>query len=679
MPLPFPDALQEFKVVASGTSAMVGSRGSGGQVSAVTKSGTNELHGDGFEFVRNYAFNARNFFALQRDNLKRNQFGGTLGGPVVRNKLFFFGGYQETMTRSNINDLISYVPTSSMLAGDFRTFASPACNAGRQINLSAPFVGNQINPALYSQVALNIAARLPKPQDECGKITYGAAAKRNEIQAVGKVDYQLSPSHSIFGRYVATTLDFPHPYSVGGNLLTTSVADAGYNNLAQSYALGSTYLFSPTIINAFRLAVNRTALTGTGASFFSAPSLGVKGYSQYPDYMLLSVTGGFNLGTQRRSVIDTTSYQLNDDVNLVRGNHQITFGGAVVEMAGVQRVSTSDVGSYGFTGAALGLGMADFLTGRLTTLQQQQPVQWTTHEWYFASYAGDVWKVRPRLTFNYGLRWEPFLLPYLTEGAIFQFNDGRFQQGIKSRVYPNAPAGLYFPGDPGFPKRGPANTKWGLFVPRTGLAWDLRGDGRTSVRASYGISYDFSGLFTFGGTSSSPPWGFNTTVQSPAGGFEDPWRDFPGGLPFPYTRVPPRFPASAQYYYIPDFDVSPPTVQTWNLSLQKQVPRDFLITATYLGSHSTHLWVQGNINRAVFFPGAPVNGICTTQGFLRSHRQCMFHNDEHQSTPQTDLVECPRGTFFRKYVDKGGLGHGSIPRPAAFSSAPGRARSKHRW
>jgi hypothetical protein len=538
MPLPFPDALQEFKVVASGTSVAIGSRGSGGQVTAVTKSGTNELHGDAFEFVRNYAFNARNFFALQRDNLKRNQFGGTLGGPIVKNRLFFFGGYQGTITHSNQTNLIAFVPTAAMLAGDFRTFASPVCNAGRQINLSAPFSGNQIDPAQFSPIAMYIAARLPKPQDDCGKIVYGAQYNRNEIQAVGKADYQLSANHSVFGRYVATTLDLPHPYSLGGNLLTTNVSDAGYNNLAQSYALGSTYLLGPSTVNALRLALNRTALTGNSGSFFSAPSIGVKAYSSQPDSMQLSVTGGFNLGAVRKVIIDTTSYQLNDDINLIKGNHQITLGGTVIEMASVQRVSNTDVGNYAFTGVALGLGMADFLTGKLTTLGQQQPVQWTTHEWYVAAYAGDVWKATPRFTVNYGLRWEPFLLPYLTEGAIFQFNDDRFLRGIKSRVYPNAPAGMYFPGDPGFPKRGPANTKWGLFLPRTGLAWDVRGDGRTSIRASYGMAYDFSGLFTFGGTSSSPPWGFNTTVQSPAGGFEDPWRDFPGGDPFPYTRVP---------------------------------------------------------------------------------------------------------------------------------------------
>src|SRR5213078_2256116 len=138
-PMPFPDALQEFKVETGGISAGGGMR-SGGAINAVTKSGTNQIHGDLFEFVRNYMFNARNYFATKRDSLKRNQYGGTLGGPIVGNKLFFFGGYQGTTTRSDPGTTFAFVPTAAMLAGDLRTFASPACNAGRQFNLGAPFV-----------------------------------------------------------------------------------------------------------------------------------------------------------------------------------------------------------------------------------------------------------------------------------------------------------------------------------------------------------------------------------------------------------------------------------------------------------------------------------------------------------------------------------------------------------
>src|SRR5215831_5483852 len=151
--LPFPDALQEFKVETGGSSAEKGSK-TGGAVSLVTKSGTNEFHGDGFEFVRNGIFNGRNAFATRRDTIKRNQFGGTIGGPLIKNRLFFFSGYQATRLRQDPSDQTTFVPTAAMYAGDFTAITSPACNSGRQITLKAPFVNNRIDPSLFSKAAV---------------------------------------------------------------------------------------------------------------------------------------------------------------------------------------------------------------------------------------------------------------------------------------------------------------------------------------------------------------------------------------------------------------------------------------------------------------------------------------------------------------------------------------------
>src|SRR5579862_7407416 len=147
MPLPFPDALQEFKVETSAMAAQYGMY-SGGTVSAVTKSGANDFHGDLFEFVRNDLFNARNFFATQHGTLKRNQFGGTLGGRIIQNKVFFFGGYQGTILRQDPASTVAFVPTPAMMSGDFTAITSPTCNRGRQINLTAPFVNNRLDPTL---------------------------------------------------------------------------------------------------------------------------------------------------------------------------------------------------------------------------------------------------------------------------------------------------------------------------------------------------------------------------------------------------------------------------------------------------------------------------------------------------------------------------------------------------
>src|SRR5256885_12256957 len=150
MPLPFPDALQEFRLTTSAQDASNGMH-SGAAVNSVIKSGTNAFHGDLFEFVRNNAFNARDFFAVKNDGLKRHQFGGTLGGPIEKDKLFFFAGYQGTTIRQTPASTTAFVPTSQMLAGDFTAFASPACNAGRQITLRTPFVNNTVNPASFGQ------------------------------------------------------------------------------------------------------------------------------------------------------------------------------------------------------------------------------------------------------------------------------------------------------------------------------------------------------------------------------------------------------------------------------------------------------------------------------------------------------------------------------------------------
>src|SRR5207237_3027892 len=199
--LPFPDALQEFKVETGATSAQNGVKSSG-SVTLVTKSGTNAFHGDGFEFVRNGMFNARNAFATRRDTIKRNQFGGTMGGPITKNKLFFFAGYQGTTIRQDPSDSISFVPTAAMLAGDFTAFASPACNGGRAITLRAPFVNNRIDPSQFSKAALAYAKHLPTTNDPCGKIIYGNPTYENGHMLVARIDYQKSDKHSIFGRYL---------------------------------------------------------------------------------------------------------------------------------------------------------------------------------------------------------------------------------------------------------------------------------------------------------------------------------------------------------------------------------------------------------------------------------------------------------------------------------------------
>jgi hypothetical protein len=207
LPLPFPDALQEFRVATSSLAADQGVH-SGASVNAVTKSGTNRFSGNVFEFVRDRRFNAKQAFAALGpdgrkldDGLIRHQFGGTLGGPIVIDRLFFFGALQGTRLRQTPPSFNARIPTAAMVAGDFTTFASPLCQP-RQATLGPPFVNNRIDPALFSPAALKIVNQLPTTDDPCGEITYAAPLDTNAWQAVSRVDYQHSANNSVFARYL---------------------------------------------------------------------------------------------------------------------------------------------------------------------------------------------------------------------------------------------------------------------------------------------------------------------------------------------------------------------------------------------------------------------------------------------------------------------------------------------
>ena len=228
MPLPFPDAMQEFRVATSGLSADNGVH-SGGSVNVVTKSGTNIFHGTLFEFLRDKRFNAKAVFAPINpatgdrldDGLRRNQLGGVMGGPILADRLFFFGAYQGTFQKVAPPDSITRIATPAMLAGDFTAFTSPACNRGQQITLRGPFVNNQIDPRMFSPAAMAIARQLPITADPCGDVRFSAPLSYDQSQIVTKVDYQGSGGHSIFGRYMLTFDEQVPAWPKSGNVLTT--------------------------------------------------------------------------------------------------------------------------------------------------------------------------------------------------------------------------------------------------------------------------------------------------------------------------------------------------------------------------------------------------------------------------------------------------------------------------
>jgi hypothetical protein len=634
LPLPFPDALQEFQVATGGLSAENGVK-SGAAVNAVTKSGANTFHGDGFEFLRDRRFNSPQHFApvgpdgtQVDDGLKRNQFGGTVGGPIVRNKLFFFGGYQGTIRHQIPASNIEYVPTAQMLAGDFTTITSPAC-AGKQINLGAPFVGNRINPALFSPAAVNLVKKLPTTTDPCGQVTYSSASNLDEKMPIVRLDYQMSHSQTLFGRYMRDKVVVPAPWTgPGDNILKTS--DAGTNDAFYSVVVGHTDVISSSIVNALRVNYDTTkSFRGQNPGFFSPADVGVKMYSYPPaDQFSISVTNAFAIeaggATQRRGA--HKAYGLSDDLSFVHGSHQLGFGANVRRWQFLTLSTSRTGGSWTVDGSATGLSMADLLVGRVSRLEIGGPNVLDVHNWYLGTYAEDSWRVSSRVTLNGGLRWEPYFGQQVDNNAIVIFNQDNFNRGIKSNVFVNAPPGLIYPGDTGFPKgKTGLNIQWKNFAPRAGLAWDVHGNGRLAVRASYSMSYDFMSGEYHNINAGAPPFGNRSIITDPGGLMDDPWRDL-GGDPHPIVT-------NRDVQYIPfgafgtmDPGINSPRAQQWSLTAERQLGTNWGVSASYIGSYADRLWAQTALNPGVYMgtDRCVINGVtynvCSTNANLNQRR-----------------------------------------------------------
>jgi len=639
LPMPFPDALQEFRVATSGLSAQNGMH-AGASVNAVTKSGTNTFHGNAFEFLRDRRLNATSPFASvgpngkrEDDGLRRHQFGGTLGGPIARDRLFFFGGYQGSTRRFRPANQIAWVPTADMLAGDFTTFASPACNVGRQINLGGGFVNNRVSPALFSPAALNLARRLPTTTDPCGQITFTTTDDSNESQAIGRIDYQWSANHSVFGRYMATFIKKPPAYQ-GGSDNVLKAFNAGIDNLAQSLALGDTMIFGPTVVNSIRVAYNDTKVDRYNTPYFDPSDLGIKLYPYVEGQMPIQVTGGFDLpaGTTKALFLNKF-YQVTDDLTLVRGRHQFGIGANVAYWRGRYQSSSRAAGIWLIDGSATGLGLADFLLGRITSVEHGGQQNLPVHSWYLGLYAQDTWRVTNRLTFNLGLRYEPYFGTSVESNAVSIFRLDNFRRGIKSNAFVNAPAGLIYPGDDGFPPgQTGLNRQWENFSPRVGVAWDVTGDGRTALRASYALAYDFMAGDYHNINSSAPPFGNRSLITDPPGRMDDPYAHV-GGDPHPIVtnrNVP--YPAFGSFGTM-DPDINSPRVQNWNLTLERQIGNDWGLAVSYLGTYSDRLWAQTAFNPGIYMGLEPCTlgdgvfyRVCSTNANLNVRRALFQEN-----------------------------------------------------
>ena len=652
--MPFPDALQEFRTETGVRPARYGMF-TGATVNAVTRSGTNQHRGTGFLFGRHHAFNAIPYFNQIEhgglggdDGLVRSQAGGTFGGPLKTDKLFFFGGVQFTKQDISPTTTNAIVPTQEVLRGDFTRIMSAACRGGTARTLGAPFVNNRIDPALYSPFALNLLRFIPTADpaydpDGCGRYPLAIPNDSVEQQFIGRIDYQVTGNARVFGRYFYTNYNHEPGFDIdtNPNLLYASGNGLGIKSRMNTFAGGWDQVVTPRLFSATRVSLaDTTALRVQGRGLPTFTMLGVNTY-QYTNADGQNFFNGANGGWPNigfPGTFYTTTPSVSQDFDWTKGNHSLSFGGVWTRPFFDGDGPFQANGLMTFSGlitrganAQSQLPMADFMLGLPASFSQGGSQIVSEKQHYAGFYAQDVWRASSNLTFNYGLRWEPFIAAKDQNGFNTAFVRERFDQGLRSVVYPNAPVGLVFPGDPGFPTNGAnTNNKLNQFAPRAGVIWDPGGNNVQTIRAAAGRFYDSPKLWQYGHHMLNPPYG-NTVVALPpsscappnANGCPinllNPWANTPGGDPlkainypqqFTAVQLPPpnvTFPLNGEYVSMP---IDPPimTVTQWNVSYQRQFWSRMLFDVSYLGNVTDGIWLGFEENPAVYIAGNCVAG-----------------------------------------------------------------------
>lgn len=590
---PPPDALQEVKVLTNSFSAEYG-RNAGSVFQVVTRSGTNEIHGSLWEFVRNHKLNARSFFAPStRPQLIQNQFGGAAGGPLRKDKLFLFGSYEGLRVRPSSLGASAFPLTEQERQGIFSTAVRDPANNNQ------PFPNNQIPAARFDTVARNLmnASQMPLPNRADGQLVTMFPTPADNGQYLFRADWNLG-KHVIDGRY---NLNRSYDRASAGDVPAYLPLDRSAR--VHSITIGDTWSVRPSLLSQTRLSFNRfssiytnlnpTHLSDLGGTFprFGGPKIPPN----------IAITGRVTLGNASSvdAIAVNEGLQFNQNLTWTRQRHTLRGGYEMLNLRYLNRGYFQTMGSFTFSGQITGNSAADFVLGRASSMVVASPVleqAGLQDNHYF--FLQDDWRVSKRLTLNLGLRYE------LPLNWVHPANWwGTFRQGQQSRVIPGAPMGMVFPNDPGIP-RGLYSTDRNNIAPRIGFAWDVFGDGRTAVRGAYGIFYDTVNSDVIQNTSQ--PYRYTFTINTPFS-LTDPLRGQPA-IPLTIELTNPRFVGVQEIFY-PDPLLRSPYIQQFNINIQREVVRDFVVQAAYVGKLGRKLLMGLSTNPAVFAPGATLGNI----------------------------------------------------------------------
>ena len=607
---PPPDAIQEIRIQTHNFSAEYGHT-AGGQVSIVSKAGSNAFHGTAWEFHRNSALNARSFFQTRKPEQRQNQAGASGGGAVIRNRLFWFGSYQRLWDRSEAGESQTVVPTDAQRAGNFtalsaalRNPVNPITNAPFTDSSGAPCVsGNIISAGCLSPVSRDLLTKYV-PTSASGTVVTLAPAPRDHAVYMARVDYHFSRANQLNAHVFVDRSDST---AWPGNV---NYVQQGVFSDVNQFGVSDTHIFNTRLVNEATFSV-LTSTSGGGALTQIAPrdqgvnvDVGNDGRG-----MSYSVSGSVNLNYPGINSQDYKSWQFKDTMTYNVGNHTLKWGYEFIRP--VFEFNLALLRSANFTGTRTGNAIADFMIGAFDTstiefgIADHSPST-VKHQAFIA----DSYKIHPRLTLDYGLRYEPFI-PFDQKGG----RHTTWVPGVQSTVVPDAPTGILFPGDPGLPGR---LTKSDLnnFAPRLGVAWDVGGDARTVVRGGYGIFYQqINGETTH---AAEGPW--RGTTQLRQGRIEDPFGSL--GQTEPPPESPGRFGCSpisefpglrCTLYPVPirtvytDQNLRTSYTHHFSTSVQRQLTRNLSVEASYVGKIGRDLVGHNYFNAAPYI-NSPITG-----------------------------------------------------------------------